>query len=148
MNRKLIIGLAAVVTVVVGGGLVWAFWSGSGSASGSGTLNSGDSPVSLTVAVDDGLFPGGSSEVSFEASNEADYDVTIGTLTLKDVTFAEGVDCDPDDFSMEDVIVDQEIKADTEDVALDAKGTLVFENTSENQDECKGAVLTLSVITK
>jgi hypothetical protein len=147
MNRKMIIGLAAVIAVVVGGGLVWAFWSADGSAKGSGTLDSGDAGIELTVTVDDGLFPGGSSEVSFTASNDADYDITIGTLGLTGVTVdAEG--CDPGDFSMDDVLVNQEITADAVDVALEATGTLTFENTSDNQDACKGAVLELSVATK
>jgi hypothetical protein len=147
MNRKMIIGLAAVIAVVVGGGLVWAFWSADGEAEGSGTLDSGTAGITLTVEVEDGLFPGGDSVVSFTASNDAEYDVTIGTLELQSVT-VDAAGCDPDDFSMADVLVNQEIASGAENVDLEATGTLVFNDTSVSQDSCKGAELTLSVATK
>ncbi len=134
-----VIGVLALAAAAV------AYWTGSGS--GSGTANVGTSgTVALTATVPDGIAPGTSKDVSFTASNATDSPIYLSTVHLDSVV-PDGAHsaCDTTDFSMADVSEGVEVAAGASGQSLANTGTLVFADTTANQDACKGATLTLNL---
>jgi hypothetical protein len=145
-RKKLIAVLGAAVLVVALASAAFAYWTttGSGSTSASVALSNGTLTLNATVAP--GIYPGGSSNVTFSADNANATDLHIGTLHLAGVT-ADNLHstCDTTDFSLADVIENQTIAGNTTGTALGADGTLVYANSAVDQGACKGATLTLDL---
>jgi hypothetical protein len=140
-NRKLVALLAtlALATTAVAG---YAFWTTTGSGSGSATNASANGTIVLHASFAGGLFPGGSRTVSFTADNAGASNLHVGTITTDSITTDKPL-CDVADFSIDPVLSDTNVLAGASGQALAGTGTLSFANTAVNQDECKGAIVTL-----
>jgi hypothetical protein len=162
LDKKKLAALAAVVAV--GGGTAYAFWTTSGT--GSGTASAGTSSA-ITIAGTSAstLYPGTTSTVSFTAANPGTGNQSISTIHLVSVqayptandrtaatnviTACGGVAGAGHDFAMPDVTVnpatDGDIAHGATAQALTATGTLTMNDLSTNQDTCKGAFLALTL---
>lgn len=152
MNKK-IAAVAAGAVLLTGTGVAYAYWTTTASGDGSATNASSNGVLTLVADWDDdALYPGGSQEVSFTASNPGATTLRLGTIVLDSVE-ASDPDCAVGDFTMEDVVADQSIETTTSGTppvdtpeAVVATGTLEFANDSDtSQDACKGATITLNV---
>jgi hypothetical protein len=101
-------------------------------------------PVRLTASVVAGMSPGATGAVSFTAANPSGSPLLVDTVHLVRVTVDRlHAACDTDAFRMGDVVESVEVAAGAASQALPNRGSLSFRDTGENQDGCKGAVLTL-----
>jgi hypothetical protein len=151
--------LVALLLLAVGAGAAYAFWTSGGS--GTGTASTGD-PTSLTVvqtSVVNDLRPGGSpQELSGDFTNPVTNGpvfVTDVTVSIGNVTKAEGAVagvCDASDYVLTNPVMDVDQTVQT-GVAQGAWGvpddvaTIQFkDNPTTNQDQCKGATVTLDYV--
>jgi hypothetical protein len=162
-NKKKLAAMGAVIAV--GGGTVaYAYWTTSGS--GSGTAAAGTSSA-ITVAGTSAstLYPATSSTVSFTAANPGTGNQSISTIHLVSVqayptatdrtngtnviTGCGGVAGAGHDFAMPDVTVnpatDGNIVHGATAQGLVATGTLTMNDLTTNQDACKLAYLALTL---
>ena len=146
MNMKKKIAALAVATGIVGAsGVAYAYWTTTGSGTGSASVASANGTVTLHASVAPGIYPGGSSEVTFTADNAGDTDLRVRTIHLESVT-ADAVGCVVSDFTMADVASNTTVLHKTTGQAIAGTGTLVFANNPDaSQDACKGATLTLNL---
>ena len=155
MHRKsfsrrtwILLGVLGVALVAAVGG--YAFFSTTGSGSGTaavGSSTAGSITVVGTAAGD--LFPGGSVQVSFTASNAATFSQKLSGIQLSGVAAdADHASCATGDFTMPDVVVtDGTLLGSASAVALSEQGTLSMAETDVSQDACQGATLTLTFTT-
>lgn len=143
-RRKRLVALVAVAALAITGAAI-AFWTGSGSGSGEAQVGTSGT-VTVTGTIQQGIAPGTNRDVSFTAANATDSPIQVTTVRLVSVQAdAEHSACTTDDFTMENVTESHEVPANATAEALPNTGTLVFHNTAENQDACKGATLTLTL---
>ncbi len=136
---------AGVVVVLATAGSAFAFWTGSGGGAGSAAVGTSGT-ITLSATFDAGIAPGTSGPVAFTAANPSGSPITVGTVSLVGVTVDAGhVACETADFSMAAVAQAYEVPANATSEPLPNGGTLVFANTANNQDACKGATLTLQL---
>jgi hypothetical protein len=140
---------AAVATttaaVLLGSGIAVAYWTTGGS--GSGTADIGTSQdVTFTVGAGDGiddLYPGAAEVFEVDVNNPTDGALQLGTVDIEiDGFSAPAGTCDIDDFSVTDIVVNDEVPAGPS--TLTGTATISMDNTASNQDDCKNASLDLS----
>jgi len=145
MTRKKLI--AGIGTAVLVGGLAtaaFAYWTASGSGSGTGTAATANGALVLHASFpNDALYPGGNQVVSFTADNAGSQAVAVGTVHT--VVSTSDPLCLPADFTVNDVIENQSIAANSTGVALANNGSISMTNTGVSQDACKGATITLTL---
>ncbi len=146
-RRTLVLTIVALLGLAGG---AYAFWTAAGTGSVSGDANDGGTiTLSGTIEADTSA-PGVDANVEFTASNPTTSAITVGTVKLRvliPITVDAGhAACDLDDFSMADVVQGEVVAAGAVAHSLDDDGTLVFDDTGVNQDACKGATLTLHLI--
>src|SRR4051794_4615343 len=138
MTRKKV--LAGLGTAVLVGGLAtaaFAYWTASGSGSGSAKAATSNGAIVLHASFPaDTLYPGDTETVSFTADNNGDQSVAVGTIHT--VITTDNADCLPADFTVDDVVENQNIAANSSGVALSNDGSISMANTAVNQDACKG----------
>jgi hypothetical protein len=137
--------------VLLSGTAAYAYWTTGGSGTATATAGT-TAAVTITGTVSGTIYPGGTFTVNLTATNPNNSPVGIGTISatgfdtnvagcdtlIADNTFA--------DFSMADVVANATVAANANNAALVATGSLVFGNSpGENQDACKGAVLTITL---
>jgi hypothetical protein len=142
-RRGVVIGVVAAGFLGLGG-VSFAYWTLTGSGSGSGGVAAGTGTVTLGASFADGIYPGGTRTVTFTASNPNTHAVRIGTVSLASVT-TTAPGCDVADFTMGPVLQGFDVAANATDVTLPNTGTLAFANTAVNQDDCKGATITINI---
>lgn len=143
-RRRRLLALVAVATIAVAG-IAVAFWTGSGSGTGDAQVGTSGT-VTVTGTVQEGIAPGTDRSVSFTAANATESPIQVTTVRLVGVAVDAGHSaCVTTDFSMENVAENHEVPASATAEALPNAGTLVYQNTTENQDACKGATLTLTL---
>jgi hypothetical protein len=149
----------ALLVLGVGAGAAYAFWTSGGS--GTGTASTGDT-TSLTVvqtSVVDDLRPGGSpQELSGNFTNPvANGSVFVNdvTVSIRDVTKAQGAAagvCDANDYVLTNPVmaVHQTVQIGVAQGAWgvpDDVATIQFkDDPATNQDQCKGATITLDYV--
>ena len=93
-KRKLIVGAAVLLTIVVSGGVAYAQWSGS--ATGTGRARATTS-VEATINPADGapdLYPGfADGDVSFTVTNPNAFAITYTDMTAGTVTSTDETNC-------------------------------------------------------
>ena len=145
-KSRITAAVAGVALVAVGGGAAYAYWTTTGSGNGTATNSAGGGTVTLHATFDGGLAPGNSVPVAYTADNSTTSSTVVGDLAAEVSTNVPG--CEAAWF---------EVTADTGNVRVLAKttgtsvgaGTLTFnDSATENQDACKGAVVTVSVTSK
>jgi len=137
------VAVGAVVATVAVAGIATAYFSASGSGSGTAAVGSAGS-VALTSSVTGNLYPGATGvPVSITATNNGSGSEHVATVHLASVTVDSGHStCDVSAFTMPDVTVNQTLAVGAN---TQASGTLSMANTASNQDACQGATLTLNL---
>jgi hypothetical protein len=146
LNKKIVVGTAAAAVVLVGGGIAFAYWSTTGSGSGSATNAASNGTVVLHAAFAGGLTPGASETVTYTADNAGTSSLRVGTITPTVSIDAAHVTsgCAVTDFTIAPTTSNTTVAATTNGVAA-GTGTLFFADTAANQDGCKGATITLTL---
>jgi hypothetical protein len=138
---------AAVVAGIAGAAVVgtaaWAYWTQGGSGSGSATVASSVSDIVVTQTAPVGtLVPGDSVALSGTLTNPNKTDIKVGSLSATITAVSNGAAIS--DFSVTGgpVIVNAVVKKGTP-VAWSGL-TLTYANSDVNQDNAKGATVTIS----
>jgi hypothetical protein len=146
-KNKRALTVLGVIAVLAVAGVAVAFWTASGSGSGSGAVASSNGELVLHGTITEALTPGGSSPVSYSADNTNSSSLQVGTVhavvSIDEAHATAG--CKASDFTISDVAENQTIPAKTSGVALSNGGTIEMANSSENQDACKGATISLAL---
>ena len=140
-KAKTIIAGAAIAGLA-STGVAYAYWTTTGSGDGSATSASANGTIDLYASFADGLTPGASEDVTFTADNLGTSSLYVGDITLASVS-TDKPSCDVADFTMPDVTSNTTVAAGATGATLLGTGTLTFADTAFNQDECKGAIVTL-----
>ncbi|AOY73627.1 hypothetical protein IG195_09000 [Arthrobacter sp. TES] len=144
-KSRITAAVAGVALVAVGGGAAYAYWTTTGSGNGTATNSAGGGTITLFATFDGGLAPGNQVDVAYTATNSMTSSTKVGELTPTVSTDKAG--CLPGWFTA---------TAETSNTLVAAgatssvgAGTLTFnDSATENQDACKGAVVTVSVTSK
>ena len=141
-KKKVAAGLVAAGMLATTG-IAYAYVTTDGTGTGSGSTGTSET-LTLHGTAADALYPGTDTSVSFTVDNDSPGVQYVTTIKLDSVEADAGhADCDTDDYSMEDVTVGEEVPSGDGNVLL-AEGTLKMANNG-NQDDCKGATLTLNL---
>lgn len=143
LNKKVAAGVAAAAIVALGAGTAYAYWTTTGSGSGSATNGSSNGTISLSATFADGLTPGASEAVTYQATNPGSSSLYVGTITPTVSTDKAG--CTASDFSIAPTNANITVPAHTTVGMTVGTGSLTFLDAATNQDACKGAVVTLSL---
>jgi hypothetical protein len=143
LRRRMVAGTVATgVLALAGAG--FAYWSLTGSGSGSAEIADGAAQLEIDVTVDGELHPGAASTVTYSVTNPAGFDVPVGTISLAaDSLGADASGCDADWFELTDAVLDRTVTAGG---TTTATATLRFLDPGVNQDACKGATLSFDVV--
>jgi hypothetical protein len=145
-KKKVAAVAAGVLTLGLSVG-AYAYWSTTGSGSGTATVGSSNGTVTLhaTVAAP-AIVPGEHRDVTFTADNAGATDLQVGTISLDSIDVDSGhATCDVSDFSMVAVSSNSTVLAGADHQTISGTGSLVYANSGSNQDACKGATLTLNL---
>jgi hypothetical protein len=148
--RKAVVIVAAAGIIAATGGAAYAYWTSGGSGSATATAGT-TSAVTITGTTAASIYPGGSFTVTLKANNPNSSTVKIGTVSA--TAFTSNIlacttlinDATYTDFSMDPVAEDQTLAANTNNISLTNNGSLVFNDVAQNQDACKGAVITVTL---
>jgi hypothetical protein len=147
-KRAAYVTSAAIAALLVAG-VAFAYFTSTGSGTGTATVGTSADNIEVTGTVTDLLYPDGpGAEVTFTATNPEAFDQKLSTIELSGVT-TTAVGCDTDVFHMADVVVGPEgnLAPNATNVALTATGTLYMDDNGLNQDDCKNATLDLTFTT-
>lgn len=95
-HKLLVAGAAGLLSLGVGAGAAWGFWTTGGSGTGTAT-GASIGPVTLvavTGSPSTPLYPGGTGDVVFNISNSNAYPVTLSSVTLEaghSITASNGI---------------------------------------------------------
>jgi hypothetical protein len=125
----------------------YAYWAAPGAGTGSATAGSSNGTVTLHASLSDGIYPGGSTAVTFTADNPGATDLRVGVIKLDAVVVdASHSTCNTQDFSMIAVASNTTVLHGAAAQLLGGAGSLAFANDALNsQNACKGATITLQV---
>ena len=151
MQKKLKAAIVSGTAIaVVGGGVAFAFWTTSGSGTGSAATSAGAANLAVAqTSTISNMYPGDAAQtisgtVTNNAANSA-Y-VTKVVVSIASVTPASGAtgSCDATDYTLASptMNVGQDVAAG--DVASFSGATIKFNNKATNQDGCKGATVNLA----
>jgi hypothetical protein len=144
--------IVASVTALALAGIAYAFFSSTGSGTGSAGVGSAATGLTLHGSITGSLSPGGSKTVSLTADNTNTADVKLhnvtGTVSVDQTHVDAG--CAATNFTFDNgsggaITEDQNIPASTNGVALTNDGTVKMPTSASNQDACQGASLTLNL---
>ncbi len=146
----LVVALLALLLTV--GGVAYAYWSATGS--GTGSAATGSTTETLVVkqtSTVSNLRPGGPAQTlsgNFDNANDEPVYVTSVTASIASVTKANGAtgSCDASDYTLAGatMTVNAEVPSGTAQGAWSG-ATLAFNNKATvNQDACKGATVNLA----
>jgi len=143
LTKKRVLVLAAVAAVAAIGTTAFAYFTTTGSGTGSAAVGT-SSALTLHGTTASTLYPGTSSVVNFTVDNPSPGAQHLGTITLVSVTTDAGHSgCTMSDFTMPAVVANENF-ANGNAQAVTATGTLTMADNG-NQDACKGAPLTLNL---
>jgi hypothetical protein len=147
-SKRIAYVASAAIAALLVAGVAFAYFTSTGSGTGTATVGTSADNIEVTGTVADLLYPGGpGAEVTFTATNPEDFNQKLSTISL---TAVDGpVGCDTSVFHMADVAVGAEgnLAPNATDVALTATGTLYMDDNGLNQDACKNASLDLTFAT-
>jgi hypothetical protein len=142
-KKRALIGLCVVALASTG--VAYAYWTASGT--GSGTASTGtDSGVTISgVTFDNSLYPGGSTTVHFTIKNNSTTaPVKVDKVKQNGPVSGLASGCLAADFSFANVAINHEFAASE---SQDYTGTLSMANTTANQDACKSGAPVLGLTT-
>ncbi len=143
-KRRRTIALGIVAALVVAGGAI-AYWTASGTGSGTASVGTDSGLPISAVTFGNSLYPGGKSPVSFTLTNPSTTAAVTVSSVAADTAFGGGTGvtglpggCLATDFSFPAYAVNQSIPAGgTLNVTVATAGGLAMANTALNQDACK-----------
>jgi hypothetical protein len=141
---KKALAVVTAVALLAGGGTAFAYWTTTGSGTGSATNASANGTIVLHAAFANGLTPGASQTVTYTADNAGTSSLYVGTITPTVSIDAGHSGCLVGDFTIPATNSNTTVAAGASGVAA-GTGTLTFANTALNQDGCKGAIVTLTL---
>jgi hypothetical protein len=145
-RRRVLVAVVSATAVLAAGGVAFAYWTTSGSGSGTAVVAGDVQTLTLHATTTGELRPGSSVPVAFSADNQSSGSLRVGTVHLVSIVAdPDHAGCSVADFTMPDVVADQDVPAKSNAVALTVAGTLSFADTAVDQSACKGATLTLTV---
>lgn len=149
LRKRILVPVVALAALALAG-IAFAYFTSSGTGSGSATVGT-DAGVTITgVSFDSTLYPGGSTNVRFTINNTSTStavqvgsviaDASAGTNGITAASLAAG--CDASWFTFDPVTVNTSIPAGR---SVDETGTLHFAESGTSQNACKGASPTLNL---
>jgi len=149
MRKRILIPVAALAALAITA-VAFAYFTSSGTGSGSATVGT-DAGVTITgVSFDSTLYPGGSTNVRFTINNTSTStavqvgsviaDTSAGTNGITATSLAVG--CDASWFTFDPVTVNTSIPAGR---SVGETGTLHFAESNTNQDACQRGSPTLNL---
>jgi hypothetical protein len=149
--RRGLIVLALIAVAAVAAVAGYAYWTASGSGTGTATVGT-DSGVDIVVTdMGDALVPGGDATVTFHVHNNSTTapakvgDVVLDTAVEDNGFTGLASGCLSSWFSFADVTVDTEVAAGG--VSGDFTGTLHMDDPATNQDSCKNDQFDINLTT-
>lgn len=133
-----------VAAVFVGGGIAVAYWTTTGS--GTGTAATGDSSnvtITKTNAIT-GLYPGGPAQdidLNINNSNASAQYVGVVTVTVDDTTDAG---CTDADFIVTNGTINANVPSGATNAYPGTGASIAMDETGVNQDDCKDVTVNLS----
>jgi hypothetical protein len=140
-KRALVLGVVAALAVA---GIAIAYWTTTGSGTGSGSVKSDNGTLVLHGTITNALTPGSTSPVTFTADNAGSSSLRVEDVKAV-VTNSKEPGCKSADFTIADTAENQTIAAKSSEVPLGKNGSITMADTAVNQDECKSAVITLTL---
>ena len=150
-KRRLIPVALAILVLVVGSGVAYAFWTSGGSGTGGANAAAGVSSLTVAQAATPTLapmYPGDSAQTtSVTITNPSTTQtVHVTTVSISGLTTSAGADCTSDNFSIGAPVT---VAAAKQDIAASGSvtvpgPTIQFKNLLTNQDACKSVTVTLS----
>ncbi|WP_285241729.1 hypothetical protein ACRB8A_16190 [Arthrobacter sp. G.S.26] len=142
-KNKVLATAGALALVAGGGGAAYAYWTTTGSGSGTATNATANGTLALTATFAAGLAPGNEASVAYTAANTNTTGSRVGALTAT-VSTSDPTNCKASWFEVTAVTSNSLVAAGASNVSV-GSGVLKFNNSDENQDACKGAVVTITV---
>ncbi len=143
-KKRVVLAAIVVVALAIASGVAFAYFSSSGS--GPGTAGVGTS-TSLTVAQTgtvSNLLPGGAPQnVTVHVTNPATFKQSLSAVAISVASASGG--CDTSWFTVTPPTIASPIVLDA-GASTDVVGTIKMDESGGNQDSCKGATLTLSLV--
>ena len=141
MRKRILVPVAAIAALAVAG-IAVAYFTASGTGSGTASVGSAAGVTISGVSFDNALYPGGSTTVRFTINNSSsDTAVQVDKVVADTSAGTNGITglprgCDAADLTFGDVSVSTSIAAGS---STSTTGTLSLANTNANQDACQGA---------
>jgi hypothetical protein len=148
MDRKKVLGSLGCVIALAAAGAAVAYFTSSGSGTGSAEVGS-SSAVTLHATISADLYPGASSPVTLTVDNPSSGSQRVGTVSLSSISADSGhsacsttISGGNPDFTMPAVTVNKVFPSGNGQ-SVTPNGTLTMNETGLNQDACQGATLTM-----
>lgn len=160
-KKQLIVGGVAAAVIAAGTGTALAYWSTTGSGTGSATTTSGVSnSLAFTTSTINAMYPGDSAQnfkvtVQNTDANQSEYVTSVKAYLT--VTPTSGNTCDATNYLLDghsDTSVSAPVTlawtaqelAKGASASTDSTDTIQFHNTTSNQDGCKDAAVTINYV--
>ena len=145
LRSKKSLVIATALFVAAGSTSALAYWTTTGSGTGSATNASASGAVVLHATFAGALTPGATQDVTYTGDNAGSSSLFVSTITpVVSVDSAHAaLGCLAADFSATSVTSNTRVAAGASGTALGA-GTITFADTAANQDGCKGATVTIT----
>ncbi|MGH8963156.1 MAG: hypothetical protein ACRDWT_18525 [Jatrophihabitantaceae bacterium] len=151
-RKTIIVGIAGTAAALTLGGVALAYWSTTGSGTGSATTSTGGSNLSVSQDALSGLAPGvAASTISGTITNNAANSAYVNTVTasISSVDQPAGATgtCDATDYTLASptMTVRTDVAGNGGTVTFHG-ATLAFNDKATNQDGCKGATVNLAYV--
>ncbi len=141
MRKRILVPVAAIAALAIAG-IAVAYFTASGTGSGTATVGTSAGVTITGVSFDSTLYPGGSTNVRYTITNSSSNTaVSVDKIVADTSAGTNGitglpVGCSASDFTFGAVSVGRSIPASG---SISGSGTLSLANTNANQDACQGA---------
>ncbi|KGA10375.1 MAG: hypothetical protein GM44_4210 [actinobacterium acAMD-2] len=145
-KRGTLLVASLATALLVGGGVAFAYWTTTGS--GTGSAAAGDSsPVDVTQTnTVTGLYPGGpAQDIDLNIDNSNDADQYLAKVTVS-VSSTSNAGCTAADFTVTDATIGAEVPSGSTNAyaGSDTGASIKMNNAATSQDACKNATINLA----
>jgi hypothetical protein len=141
------IGILTTILLLVGGGLAFAYWTNSGSGTGSAATGDNDPITIVQTSTVSAMGPGVAPQAlsgTFNNPNPGPVYVASVSVSIDSIS-GGGPTCDADDYTItgSPMTINAQVSAD--DTTPWSGASIAFNNkANENQDDCKNATVNLA----
>jgi hypothetical protein len=150
LNKKIITGVVAGTIVLGGSGVAMAYWTSGGQGSAQGSTNAAGAKLTvLQKGTVTGLYPGAQAQqVVGTVTNEGPHSVFVRQVEVKIGSLLPvGTTCDASDFSIPNPVIPVNKEIANKGLVEFSGAPIQFNNKAdENQDDCKGVTVYLSLV--